>query len=263
LDHFRNQGLNKRSTHSKLSMYEVLEKSITLLHDTTLTLDQVPTPSGKGVNWYLTDGALIGLLRNHAFVPWDDDVDVKVRRDDRKYIYDFIADGIGVFSRDRMVARISPTNPSVLMIGVRNIESGNVTKVEKILFVDVETKLVVDVCIDCQYPKQKHQKKIIPTGKVSVNAPIDPWNKFFFSASRILLNRRMIRMDTRCVAYECSVEPTISFEAQSLSDVYQNISMMRAPSDYILSMCSLPRDLSKCSKRSRFPSVIWVKECIN
>lgn len=41
----------------------------------------------NGLTYYLIGGALIGALRNGGFVPWDDDIDVMLPRDDYERLY--------------------------------------------------------------------------------------------------------------------------------------------------------------------------------
>ena len=56
------------------------------------------------VSYYLVGGSLIGALRHEGFVPWDDDADVVMTRDDWKKFYprvlEDLPDGIRLNSRD-------------------------------------------------------------------------------------------------------------------------------------------------------------------
>ena len=65
-------------------MDEVNEKNLKLLQKLELeNLDVLIQICKKyKIRYYLIGGTLIGVLRHHGFIPWDDDIDVGIPRSD-------------------------------------------------------------------------------------------------------------------------------------------------------------------------------------
>lgn len=73
----------------KVSSSKRVHKSLQdTLVEILLTIDQVCAENG--LTYYLTEGSLLGAMRHSGFVPWDDDIDVMMPREDyEKFIQAF------------------------------------------------------------------------------------------------------------------------------------------------------------------------------
>ena len=60
----------------------------------------------NGINYYLCEGTLLGAVRHNGFIPWDDDVDVCMKREDYDKFIALCKDGIA----DKLVLDCFETN---------------------------------------------------------------------------------------------------------------------------------------------------------
>jgi len=60
----------------ELTLEQIQEKSFEILKKIKKIFDE------NGWKYYITYGTLIGTIRNHGFIPWDDDIDIWVPRPD-------------------------------------------------------------------------------------------------------------------------------------------------------------------------------------
>ena len=77
-------GLVKRP----LSADEIKEKELAIL----LELDRICTE--HGLTYLLAYGTCLGAIRHGGFIPWDDDVDVFMPREDYEKLYTLFEQGI-------------------------------------------------------------------------------------------------------------------------------------------------------------------------
>lgn len=96
-----------------LTMHETQRIALEILH----TIAQICEE--RGLRYYLVYGTLIGAVRHHGFIPWDDDVDIMMPRPDHDLLMEYLYEHIGeyphleVFNRETcpdypyMITRIS------------------------------------------------------------------------------------------------------------------------------------------------------------
>lgn len=233
------------------------------------------------VNWYLAFGSEIGYLRSEAFIPWDEDVDIVVKNSDRIKACDFIKQGgtTETASPDKVsVFRAVPGHPEWLMVGYYS----NPDTCHKVVWVDVETEVAIDMCIDCGDAVSGSDEHV-PTqralfGNVEVNVPQHPFNSSIQNEHGVDKVKEEITMKTlgsgwNCDWYKCNVEPLAGTSAVSLKDAYStNLSAMQGPFDFHIdtsssshttAQCSLPRNFLSCSteKLDHHQDKVFVTPC--
>lgn len=72
-------GNIKNASHSQLK--EIQLRELEILKHLKAVLDS------HGIEFYIIGGTLIGAVRNKGFIPWDDDIDVMMKREDFEKFY--------------------------------------------------------------------------------------------------------------------------------------------------------------------------------
>eukprot|EP00929_Paragymnodinium_shiwhaense_P067688 TRINITY_DN34034_c0_g3_i1.p1 TRINITY_DN34034_c0_g3~~TRINITY_DN34034_c0_g3_i1.p1 ORF type:complete len:742 (-),score=123.53 TRINITY_DN34034_c0_g3_i1:154-2379(-) len=249
----REQGIVKKANFTQRCARERLMQ---MLPHVTATLDRL------GVNWYISFGSILGFLRSHTDIPWDEDVDVDVRVSQRIDVFNFIKDGPGVVTTAKndndttfSVWRLDPENPKFLMMGHKE---GN--SVRKVLWIDLETEVAIDFCFDCAADSEGY----VPTvrgflGHIEVNIPawvgtaLLPYDGIDVSKQTIPM--ALNKPGWTCTLYECVAPPPPAVQQNSLADLYQhNATASMGPyyfavdDDSEVGRCSTPRRLENCSK---------------
>ena len=104
-----------------------------------------------GIKYYIAYGTLIGAVRHQGFIPWDDDVDIWMLRDD----YDvFIAEG-QKYLPDHLLIQHYTTEPNVNNLFVKVRDTKTLFLEETNADVDINHGIFIDI-----YPIERIKKGI-------------------------------------------------------------------------------------------------------
>ena len=119
--------------HKELDIKQIQEVSLEILHKVADLCEKL------NLRYYLIYGTLIGAVRHHGFIPWDDDVDIMMPRSDYDRFLEYLRSNklehLSVFNHDSnsdypyMITRISDDR--------YYIETENEDSVGMGLFIDI------------------------------------------------------------------------------------------------------------------------------
>lgn len=247
---------------------EVMSSSLSLLGAASTTLDSL------GVNWYMSAGAEIGQLTSKFPVPWDDDIAVSVRMRDRQKLFDFVYQGDKLngstyefemrSSCGKRAARFDPHTPSAAILAFKPCGPHK----EKVLWVDLPTGAVTDLCFDCGLDTDKyvHTQKA-QFGGLKVNVPEKPFTKDVFTGRNLrhgvnlkkgTVSMSLTHANYKCQFYNCEGVEHTSKYVEIPTDFPQTFDFSRQHGGW---HCAEARDTSSCTPMTSTLTNVDVQSC--
>lgn len=250
-----------------------------------------------GLNWYLAEGSAIGFLRSRTFIPWDADVDVLLEKNDTLQLYNWVSSASAnvsfklpeqnterashhyLFGPPRhwpyQVGRTDPNNSKFVVLAAKD----NKENVKKILWIDLETELGIDFCLDCNIngaPSAHHvDTQRVMFGSVHANVAKNSFQPKIISVAHegVFYDEQTIGMALdmpgwACKWFACDSEPKTTSSVASIDALYrENSSAMLGPFDFVAKpsshhmMCTLPRKFDSCVEVQQAATNVLVDQC--
>ena len=80
-----------RDDKEALTLQETQQIALEILHTVAEICEKLE------LRYYLVYGTLIGAVRHHGFIPWDDDVDIMMPRPDHDKLMEYLEEHIGEY----------------------------------------------------------------------------------------------------------------------------------------------------------------------
>lgn len=120
---------------SKLTIEDIHSVTLELIEKLIQICDAI------GINYYVAYGSLIGVVRHKGFIPWDDDFDVVMLRDDYKKFCDYCISHQDDMKPYKLLTRESEANYPYNIARLNNMEYRavyeNVQGYESGVFIDI------------------------------------------------------------------------------------------------------------------------------
>lgn len=94
-----------------------------------------------GLKYYLTGGTLLGAIRHQGFIPWDDDLDVVMPRED----YEKLQDVVASLPKSRFYLQCSETDPGYWAIFGKYKKAGTEINEHSIQHLNVDKAIFIDI----------------------------------------------------------------------------------------------------------------------
>lgn len=136
-------------------LYDILKAFVTFCDD-------------NGLRYYLFGGTLLGAVRHHDFIPWDDDVDVSMPRPDYERFIEMTKDSPWEFYEVRKY-----TQPYIKMVDKRTVMEERLIKDSlktQSVFIDI---FPIDGLPDSEIMRRKHFKKIKKLMRFLIYSTVD------------------------------------------------------------------------------------------
>ncbi len=141
------------SEYKELSIKEIQEANFSALTE----LDRICRENG--LTYFLTFGTLLGAVRHHGFIPWDDDVDVVMHRKDFKRLENIMNQTAG--GRFKLCSRANTKNYPYYISRFCNMDYQYVTGQDEPVFdigAFVDIYLLDNYCKDREAGIKLHKK---------------------------------------------------------------------------------------------------------
>lgn len=123
--------MNKVHDLTELTETEKLEQMLLMLDDIDNTCKK------HNLKYYLAYGSLLGAIRHNGIIPWDDDIDIQMPRDD----YDKF---ISIYSKEGKYVITSPRSPDPLYYFAK-VYNRNTVKIEEGISYKKRLPLGIDI----------------------------------------------------------------------------------------------------------------------
>ena len=134
----------------RLSLREVQLAELNILKHATDFMDK------HGIKYALAYGTLLGAIRHDAFIPWDDDIDILVPRDDYEKLKALIKSGVQVSDANPDIAFLLPGDKGYKYPFVKAVDLGYAVDDTNEYIDGVEANLWVDVFPLNHFPDNWH-----------------------------------------------------------------------------------------------------------
>lgn len=119
------------------------------------------------LNYYVISGSLIGVVRHHSLIPWDDDIDIAMTRNDFNVLKEkckemFSGTNLEFVDYDNLGEGLFLDYMARVVCTDKNIPNGTFHKVEKQLREDIKNKMVMDIYVldEASDDINKHKKHV-------------------------------------------------------------------------------------------------------